>query len=151
MGGRKRVPTQIKLIKGTLQKCRTNPNEPKPVGDLGEPPDHLSEGAKHAWRQAVRCAPPNLLRELDAAILEVWCCAAALFREAQSGLQRTGLLVKAPNTGLPMQSPYLAILNKQAQIMTRAATEMGFTPSSRSKVSINLGDALTEADWQGFD
>jgi 2-succinyl-5-enolpyruvyl-6-hydroxy-3-cyclohexene-1-carboxylate synthase len=35
-----------------------------------------------------------------------------------------------------MQSPYLAIANKQAQIMTKAAIEMGFTPASRSRISI---------------
>ena len=47
----------------------------------------------------------------------------------------TGQLIKAPNTGVPMQSPYLAIANKQAQIMTKAAVEMGFTPASRSRIT----------------
>lgn len=46
--------------------------------------------------------------------------------------------MKAPNTGVPMQSPYLAIANKQAQIMTKAAVEMGFTPASRSRISVPL-------------
>ena len=50
-------------------------------------------------------------------VLEVWSCAADLYRKAQAGITKTGLLVKAPNTGVPMQSPYLAIANKQAQIM----------------------------------
>ena len=47
-----------------------------------------------------------------------------------------GLLINAPNTGVPMQSPYLAIANKQAQIMTKAAIEMGFTPASRSRITL---------------
>ncbi len=34
-----------------------------------------------------------------------------------------------------LQSPYLAIANKQAQIMTKAAVEMGFTPASRSRIT----------------
>ena len=68
-------------------------------------------------------------------VLEVWACAADLYRKAQAGIAKTGLLVKAPNTGVPMQSPYLAIANKQAQIMTKAATEMGFTPAARSRIS----------------
>jgi len=42
---------------------------------------------------------------------------------------------------VPMQSPYLAIANKQAQIMTKAATEMGFTPASRSRVSLPMETA----------
>ena len=69
-------------------------------------------------------------------VLEIWACAADLYRQAQAGIGKTGLLVKAPHSGVPMQSPYLAIANKQAQIMTKAAIEMGFTPASRSRISI---------------
>ena len=36
--GRKPLPVAVKKIKGTLQKCRTSPHEPRPVGVLGEPP-----------------------------------------------------------------------------------------------------------------
>ena len=136
MAGRKPLPTVVKELKGTLQKCRVNAQEPKPVGDLVEPPDYMSDGAKSAWRYALECAPPNLLKKLDMSVLEVWACAADLYRKAQIGIGKTGLLMKAPNTGVPMQSPYLAIANKQAQIMTKAATEMGFTPASRTRASV---------------
>ena len=135
MAGRKPLPTTVKRIKGTLQKCRTNPREPKPQGDLVEPPDYMSDGAKSAWRYALECAPPHLLKRLDMSVLEVWACAADLYSKAQAGIGKTGLLIKAPNTGVPMQSPYLAIANKQAQIMTKAAVEMGFTPASRSRIT----------------
>ncbi len=136
MAGRKPLPTQIKKLKGTLQKCRTNPNEPQPQGDLVEPPDYMADGAKQAWRYAIESAPEHLLRRLDMSVLEVWSCAADLYRKAQVGLNKTGLLMKTPNTGVPMQSPYLAIANKQAQIMTKAAVEMGFTPASRSRITL---------------
>ena len=135
MAGRKPLPTKVKQIKGTLQKCRTNPREPKPDGDLVEPPEYMTEGAKSAWRYALECAPPHLLKRLDMSVLEIWACAADLYRKAQAGISKTGLLIKAPNTGVPMQSPYLAIANKQAQIMTKAAVEMGFTPASRSRIT----------------
>ena len=147
MAGRKPLPTTVKKIKGTLQKCRTNQREPKPVGDLVEPPAYMSDGAKAAWRYALECAPPGLLRKLDMSILEVWASAADLYRKAQDGLIKTGLLVKTPNTGVPMQSPYLAIANKQAQIMTKAATEMGFTPASRSRVALPLESVDNEDPW----
>jgi P27 family predicted phage terminase small subunit len=146
MAGRKPLPTKIKELKGTLQKCRTNTREPKPEGDLVEPPAYMPEGAKSAWRYALECAPPHLLKRLDMSVLEIWACAADLYRQAQAGLIKTGLLVKAPNTGVPMQSPYLAIANKQAQIMTKAAVEMGFTPASRSRVTMPLEAADAERD-----
>ncbi|NBP41045.1 MAG: phage terminase small subunit P27 family [Betaproteobacteria bacterium] len=101
----------------------------------------MPEGAKAAWRYALECAPPHLLKRLDMSVLEIWACAADLYRKAQAGIAKTGLLVKAPNTGVPMQSPYLAIANKQAQIMTKAATEMGFTPASRSRVALPIESA----------
>ena len=118
MAGRKPLPTEIKKLRGTLQKCRTNPHEPQPQGDLVAPPEYMSDGAKQAWRYAIESAPEHLLRKLDMSVLEVWSCAADLYRKAQIGITKTGLLIKAPNTGVPMQSPYLAIANKQAQIMT---------------------------------
>jgi len=34
-----------------------------------------------------------------------------------------------------MQSPYLAIANRQAEIMMRIASEFGFTPASRSRIA----------------
>jgi phage terminase small subunit len=32
-----------------------------------------------------------------------------------------------------MQSPYVAILNKQAELMVKIACEFGFTPAARSR------------------
>ena len=98
MGGRKPLPTQVKQIKGTLQPCRTNYHEPIPEGLLVEPPDYMPEGAKAAWRYALECAPPHLLKRLDMSVLEIWACAADLYRKAQIGIGKTGLLIKAPNS-----------------------------------------------------
>ena len=147
MAGRKPLPTAVKKIRGTLQKCRTNLREPQPQGDLVEPPEYMTDGAKNAWRYAIESAPAHLLRRLDMSVLEVWACAADLYRKAQAGIAKTGLLVKAPNTGVPMQSPYLAIANKQAQIMTKAAVEMGFTPASRSRITLPLEAADDLDPW----
>ena len=82
MAGRKPLPTEIKKLRGTLQKCRTNPHEPQPQGDLVAPPEYMSDGAKQAWRYAIDSAPEHLLRKLDMSVLEVWSCAADLYRKA---------------------------------------------------------------------
>ena len=34
-----------------------------------------------------------------------------------------------------VQSPYVSIANRQAEIMMRIASEFGFTPASRSRIS----------------
>jgi phage terminase small subunit len=43
-------------------------------------------------------------------------------------------MVKSPS-GYPIQSPYVSIANRQAEIMMRIASEFGFTPASRSRIS----------------
>ena len=58
--GRKPLPTEVKRIKGTLQKSRTRP-EPQPEGTLSEPPAYMSETAKEAWHYALQHAPVGLL------------------------------------------------------------------------------------------
>lgn len=44
-------------------------------------------------------------------------------------------MVKSP-TGFPIQSPYVSIANRQAEIMMRIAAEFGFTPASRGRISV---------------
>jgi hypothetical protein len=36
--------------------------------------------------------------------------------------------------GYPIQSPYVSIATKQAEIMLRIAAEFGFTPASRARL-----------------
>jgi phage terminase small subunit len=48
-------------------------------------------------------------------------------------------MVKSP-TGYPVQSPYVSIANRQAEIMMRIASEFGFTPASRSRISMPKPD-----------
>jgi len=142
----KPIPTHLKLLKGTARKCRTNPNEPKPIGDLTSPPDWMTESQKASWEFAIYNAPKGLLKQLDQSILTVWVAAEDLHRQALEGIEKNGMVVKAPNTGLEIQSPYLAIANKQAQIMMKAATELGFSPSSRSKVSVK-NEEPNDSPW----
>ena len=129
------LPDQIKSLKGTLRKVRVNTQQPRPTGDLIDAPDYMSPGARAAWQYAIAAAPPELLKRLDMSVLEVWACAADIYRQAQTKIQAEGLLTLAPKTGVPMVNPYLSIANKQALIMTKAAVEMGFTPASRSRIT----------------
>jgi hypothetical protein len=56
-------------------------------------------------------------------------------------IQKYGTMVKSP-TGYPIQSPYLSIANRQAELMMRVASEFGFTPASRSRISAPPPDQL---------
>ncbi len=98
---------------------------------------HLDErDPREGWAYAIVNSPQGLLKKLDRSVLAIWVVAEDMHREAAEKVTQYGLLTKSPNAGLPLQSPYLAILNKQAQIMLKAAAELGFTPSSRSRVQV---------------
>jgi P27 family predicted phage terminase small subunit len=87
--------------------------------------------AKQEWDRLVgELATLRLLTNLDRAALAAYCGAYALWAESTAQIQKYGAMIKSP-TGFPIQSPYLAIANRQAEIMMRIASEFGFTPASR--------------------
>lgn len=136
---RPRKPTAVKKLQGTLQPCRTNPNEPIPHTPLARiaPPEHLSEIAKDAWRFALSQAPEELLTSLDFAVFEQWTVLYAQLVEVQKQLNQEGLFVIDPVTGISSPNVLLKVQVMLQDTLRRYMTEMGFTPASRSKISIS--------------
>lgn len=135
---RKPTPTHIKLLTGKRGKLPINKKEPKPKGDLFTPPEHLNDGQKKEWTYIIANAPKGMLKRLDRSALESYVVAVDLHRQAVIAVNKSGLIVASPKKKEPMQNPYLAILNKQALIIQRAIGELGFSPSSRSRVQVGL-------------
>lgn len=137
MRGRKPVPTVLADLHGRPTKTKAPPNEPKAVtGDLAEAPDWMSVDQRAGWQYAITHAPPGLLKRIDRGALTVWIAAEDLHRRALVAQATMPLLVKAPVSGVAMQSPYLPIINRQGQIMLKAASELGFSPVSRPRVGM---------------
>jgi P27 family predicted phage terminase small subunit len=135
MRGRKPVPTMLADLHGRPRHAAPLQGEPKPVGDLDEPPDWMNDDQKDGWRYAIRHSPPGLLKRIDRSALTAWVIAEDMHRQAVIKQHDTPLLIKAPKTGVLMQSLYLPIINRQALIMMKAASELGFSPVSRPRVS----------------
>jgi len=133
--GRKPKPNWLKVITGNPGHRPINEAEPIPEGDIVEAPTWFTDAQKSEWEKAIAAAPPGLLKELDSSMLIVWVVAKVQHAEAAQQVAKFGALIRTPVTGAPMQSPYVAIMNRQAALMMRAAAEMGFSPSSRSRVS----------------
>lgn len=147
--GRKPKPSWLKVVTGNPGHRPINEAEPIPSGDLIDPPAWFDDAQKAAWTEAIAAAPPGLLKALDQSMLCVWTCAKVLHAHAATQVAKYGALIKTPVTGVPMQNPYVAVMNRQAALMMRAAAEMGFSPSSRSRVSIaqkRKGKAATPFD-----
>jgi P27 family predicted phage terminase small subunit len=134
--GNKPKPTVLKDLHGS--KKPRNPLEPKPAGDLAAlaPPDFFTDDQVSAWNFALDHSPPGMLKQIDRSALTVWVIASDLHRKACIAQSRTGLVVRSPQAGVPVQSPYLPVINRQAVVILRAAAELGFTPAARPRLSL---------------
>lgn len=135
MRGRKPKPTRLKALTGNPGKRPLNPAELNPAPAVPDCPVALGPVAREEWDRLVReLTALRLLTNLDRAALAAYCGAYALWAEAMEAIQKYGTMIKSPS-GYPVQSPYIAVANRQAEIMMRIASEFGFTPASRSRVS----------------
>jgi P27 family predicted phage terminase small subunit len=137
MRGRKPKPTHLKLLDGNAGRRPLNIDEPVPAEVISGPPGWMTAAQQKIWRDAVEASPPGLLRSLDSSIFSIWVVARALHQEAAEKVSQYGAIIKSPANGQPIQSPYLGIMNRQAQIMMKAVSEMGFSPTSRARVKID--------------
>jgi len=135
MRGRRPKPTRMKVLTGNPSKRPLNVNEPSPQAAVPECPAELGPVAHREWDRLVgELAVLKLLTNLDRAALAAYCGSYSLWAESMEAIQKFGTMIKSPS-GYPIQSPYVAIANRQAEIMMRIASEFGFTPASRSRIS----------------
>lgn len=145
MAGRKPKPTHLKIVTGNPGKRPLNKREPKVSGDLSEAPAHFTDVQREIWDYAIANAPKGLLKQLDLSVLETWVVACVFHRDAVKQVTENGQVVTSPS-GYPIVNPYLSNANKQALIMMKAASEMGFTPSSRSRI-VMAEETINDDPW----
>jgi phage terminase small subunit len=113
---RPRKPTNVLELKGAF---RVNPergvarrNEPEPVGDVGEPPDRLSDFEKECWRELVTLGHAGVLCAADRPFLEYGASVMAEIR-TQRPID--------PKLGIRFET---------------VCARLGMTPADRSKVQV---------------
>lgn len=129
-------PTHLKIVEGNPGKRALPKNEPKPTGNLANPPTYLDKEEKAEWRYVLKHAPDGLLKMLDTAVMEVYVTARIQHRKALKQLREEGLTLTTSNGNL-ITNPLVGVLNRQAEIALKAATQMGFTPVSRARVALD--------------
>ena len=137
--GRPRKPTHLKKLSGTLQPCRTNPNEPTPAVYLPTPPDWLSERAREYWGEigAVLLAM-RLTTIADGPALQLLTEALAEWAEARQIVHQQGLTYTTTSKMgevIPHPRPEVSMAADAWRRALRMLSEFGLTPASRSKVS----------------
>ena len=150
MKGRQKMPTALRLLRldGKRAEKLAKRQIPTP-GGLDTPPDWMTPDQKEAWKYAVENAPRDVLKRIDKAVLAGFIVAEDTYRRASIAMQQSQLLVKSPKQELPMQNPYLPIVNRQYLLVIRGASELGFTPCSRARIDAgNPPSASGVSDWE---
>jgi P27 family predicted phage terminase small subunit len=141
-------------LHGNPRKVALPKFEPKPDGDLKDAPSWFNDEQRLCWSYAMASAPPGMLKRIDRGALVAWVVAEDLHRQAAIAQGKVGLLVRiktratigADDPGVPAASPYINIINQQAKIMLKAASELGFTPVSRPRVNAGAGLDFSAAE-----
>ena len=141
--GRKPKPTHLHLIEGTFNVTKHGKrlkSEPKPVGDLSEPPAWFNDGQRNVWTYGLKHAPAGLLKAIDLGTYVAWVVACDTHRQVAEELSKMGvegLTIPGSRPGSLIQNPLVDLMNRQALIMLKHASEMGFTPVGRARVSVD--------------
>lgn len=144
-GGRKPMPTHLKLLRGNPGKGKINREEPEPALPPAppDPPSVLTGYAAAEWRRiAGELFRLKLLTTFDIYPLAAYCQAYQNWRTAVEKLEliakrdppMAGLLIKTQKGGV-MQNPLYLTVRQSANDMVRYANEFGFTPAARSRIS----------------
>jgi P27 family predicted phage terminase small subunit len=149
MRGRKPKPTLHKVLAGNPGHRPLNDREPIPPLEIPDCPEHLQGEARAEWfRICPTLRTMDLLTTADHALLEAYCVIYARWLEAEVMLKKYGTIVKSPDKGFPMTSPYLHVAASSLEQLRKLAVEFGLTPSSRSR--IRVGDDWAESDLDEF-
>jgi len=136
---RPRKPTEILELNAAFRhdpkRGRERAHEPKPNGPLGEPPKHLSAGAKAAWVELQQIVPAKVLTSADRWLVE-FCC------KIMADLRKHGRASRRNPNGVPGCD--------SAQLL-QGLSKMGLSPSDRSiSRKIKNSDPADSGDSQGF-
>ena len=147
MRGRKPKPTTLKIIEGNPGKRPLNDREPIPPETIPDCPDWLDQTAQQEWeRMSNILQEMGLLTTADRSALAAYCVAYSRWVQAEQQVQKFGTIVKSPEKGFPMKSPYLTVADQALEAMRKLMVEFGLTPSSRSRIRVPEGRDRSEFD-----
>lgn len=150
MRGRKPTPTVLKIREGNPGKRSINEAEPTPPEGLPSCPDFLDAVAQEEWHRIASVLDEmGLLTKADRAALAAYCTAYSRWVAAEEQVAKYGTIVKSPDKGFPMKSPYLTVADQSMETMRKFLVEFGLTPSSRSRIKV-MGKSAAEDEFDAF-
>jgi P27 family predicted phage terminase small subunit len=138
MRGRKPKPTAVKELEGNPGKRALNKREPKPVSSIPSCPNHLSGIARQEWgRLTKELYKLGVLSKIDRTALTICCQAYEDYVTACHELKEQGAVLISDKGGM-YQNPWVSIKKRSMDQIMRFYVEFGMTPSSRSRVKVDM-------------
>ncbi len=146
MAGRKPKPTKLKLIEGNPGKRPLNDKEPKPKACIPECPEWVSPEGKKEWKKITpRLLRLGLLSEIDYAALGGYCDCYGELKPLREEIKLYGYTTTT-DKGNVVQRPEVGIYNQKLEKMLKFLSEFGMSPSSRTRLRVELNNETDEAD-----
>lgn len=154
--GRKPIPTQLKVLKGTHRKGRENKDEPKPQIIALAPPDWLTgRDALMAWGYySERLYRLGLLTEIDRDKFGQFCAAlgrlAYAERKVAEMMNNGEELFTITGKGGVIQNAYVGMANKASSLVDSLGANFGLDASSRSRIKVEAPKEDTVSPFVGL-
>jgi P27 family predicted phage terminase small subunit len=143
--GRKKLPTAMKEMQGTLEKSRVLKNEMQVdlVTQLPEAPELLSTiGVEEWYKVTSQLFNLKMLHHIDLRLIESYCNEMALYIECESELRKNGRVDIFKNTNgdiiRSQAKPYVKMKNDALNNALKLAAQFGLTPVARANISAPL-------------
>lgn len=142
MSGPAPKPSRLKELHGT---GKAKPSEPRPLrAELPDPPAFLDEEALRMWKKlAPELNRLGLLTIVDLEALSAACLSWSLAVQASEAIKAEGIIVP-DGVGRVHKHPAFQILRDSLATFKSFAAEFGLTPSSRTRLSSEVADDLSE-------
>ena len=133
--GNKPKAAALQRLHGHPGKRRPK-REPVPATGVLLPSEQIDrvQHARAIWDHYLATAPLGMLKPVDVELLERLCVALAMARSAMDQVIQLGLVVKSPDKGVPIQNPFLPIVNRQTEIARKLAGELGLPVTARARI-----------------
>lgn len=140
MGG-KRLPTDLKLAKGTYRADRQGNPEEEPKGikldAVPSAPKSLDVVGKKKWKEICeKMLKQGILEDRFLDSIEQACIAFQDCESMTKVIAKEGHFIESPRTGFKCQHPAVGIRNTARDMFRRWMLELGFSPKSSSAVRI---------------
>lgn len=136
-----RIPTSIKIARGTARKDRTK-SEPKPPSKVLRPPAWLSKGALLTWKEfAPICMEMGTLTTADTMPMARYCEMLIQWRECQRIIVEKGMTFDVlsddgKSVKYVAQRPEIGIANRLAVCLRALEGDLGLSALARGKIDM---------------